>query len=188
MEYVSDIQLFNQLFSDYRTRFIRFAQTYVKDISIAEDFTTEAFMSYWENKDKLRQDSNPPAYIMTTIKNKCLNYLEHIQLKEKVLTQMSTHSMWELNTRIMTLKACDPHKLFSEEIQQIIKETLATLPPKTAEIFKLSRYENKSNKEIAEIMNMTVKGVQFHISKALKELRISLKDYLPAIITYLLIR
>lgn len=185
MQYASDIQLFNRLFADYRTRFIRFAQTYVKDISIAEDFTTEAFMSYWENKDKLRLDSNPPAYIMTSIKNKCLNYLEHIQLKQKVLTQMSAHSAWELNTRIVTLKACDPNRLFSEEIQQIITETLATLPPKTAEIFRLSRYENKSNKEIADMMDMTVKGVQFHISKALKELRISLKDYLPAIIIYL---
>lgn len=185
MQYASDIQSFNRLFTDYRTRFIRFAQTYVKDISIAEDFTTEAFISYWENKDKLRPGSNPPAYIMTAIKNKCLNYLEHIQLKEKVLSQMSAHSAWELSTRIMTLKACDPNRLFSEEIQQIINDTLATLPPKTAEIFRLSRYENKSNKEIADLMGMTVKGVQFHISKALKELRISLKDYLPAIIIYL---
>lgn len=185
MEPISDIRMFNRLFSDYKMRFIHFARTYVKDTSIAEDFTTEAFMSYWENRNKLRPGSNPPAYIMTIIKNKCINHLEHIRLKKKVLNHMNAHSTWELNTRIMTLKACNPDVLLSEEIQQIINKTLSTLPRKTSEIFRLSRYGNKSNKEIADMMGLTVKGVQFHMSKALSELKISLKDYLPAIIIYL---
>ena len=43
----------------------------------------------------------------------------------------------------------------------------------------MSRFENKMNKEIAENLGITVKGVEYHISKALKEFRISLKDYLP---------
>ena len=40
-------------------------------------------------------------------------------------------------------------------------------------------FENKMNKEIAENLGITVKGVEYHISRALKEFRISLKDYLP---------
>lgn len=43
----------------------------------------------------------------------------------------------------------------------------------------MSRFENKMNKEIAENLGITVKGVEYHISRALKEFRISLKDYLP---------
>ena len=42
----------------------------------------------------------------------------------------------------------------------------------------MSRYENKSIKEIADALNISVKGVDYHISKALKALRVSLKDYL----------
>jgi RNA polymerase sigma-70 factor (ECF subfamily) len=43
----------------------------------------------------------------------------------------------------------------------------------------MSRYENKSHKEIADLLNMTTKGVEYHINKATKVLRIALKDYLP---------
>lgn len=43
----------------------------------------------------------------------------------------------------------------------------------------LSRFENRSNKEIAETVGLSVKSVEYHIGKALKVLRVSLKDYLP---------
>lgn len=176
------LHTFNKLFSEYRSGFIRFANTYVHDIDVAEDFTTEAFMSYWENREKLPVNSNLPAYLLTIIKNKCLNHLEHIRLKDRVLNNISELAAWELNTRIMTLKACDPDKLFSEEIRRIIDETLENLPDRTREIFILSRYKHKTNREIAEILNITSKGVEFHISKALKEMRKNLKDYFPLFI------
>ena len=55
----------------------------------------------------------------------------------------------------------------------------ADMPEKTRTIFMLSRYENKSYKEIAVLMNITPKGVDFHINKALKMLQTNLKDYFP---------
>ena len=70
-------------------------------------------------------------------------------------------------------------RFFSEEVNQIIQATLRTLPEQTRRVFKMSRFENKMNKEIAENLGITVKGVEYHISRALKEFRISLKDYLP---------
>ena len=51
------------------------------------------------------------------------------------------------------------------------------MPEKPRTIFMLSRYENKSYKEIAVLMNITPKGVDFHINKALKMLQTNLKDY-----------
>ena len=78
MENTTDLKAFNQLFTDYQGRFIRFANTYVRDIAVAEDFTIEALMYYWENRHSLEKDSNAPAYILTIIKNKCLNYLHRI--------------------------------------------------------------------------------------------------------------
>ena len=58
-------------------------------------------------------------------------------------------------------------------------ETLKKLPDQTRRVFIMSRFENKSGKEIADILGITVKGVDYHIAKALKALRMSLKDYLP---------
>lgn len=179
MERTKDLQEFNQLFTDYQGRFIRFAYTYVRDQSVAEDFTIEALMYYWENRHTLAPDSNIPAYILTVVKHKCLNYLEHLQVREDAAEKMKNHAAWELQTRISTLAACEPNELFSAEAQAIVDRTLAGFPEQTRTVFIMSRYQNKSHKEIAEALCITPKGVEFHISKVLRELRINLKDYFP---------
>ena len=64
----------------------------------------------------------------------------------------------------------------------IFEKTLAEFPEQTRKVFEMSRIEYMSNKEIAEALGITVKGVDYHISKAIKKLKISLKDYLPALL------
>ena len=59
MEYSTDLKAFNQLFADYQGRFIRFANIYVRDIAVAEDFTIEALMQYWENLRKAFSTGKP---------------------------------------------------------------------------------------------------------------------------------
>jgi len=54
-----------------------------------------------------------------------------------------------------------------------------SLPETTRSIFILSRFDNKSQKEIAEMYKISVKGVDYHIMQSVKSLRITLKDYLP---------
>ncbi|NDV96880.1 RNA polymerase sigma-70 factor [Dysgonomonas sp. 521] len=171
---------FNSFYTKYYNRFVRFANSYVRNMDAAEDFTTEAFMVYWGNKDSLAPDSNIEAYILTVIKNKCLNYLKQEERRKVIVTDISDYAQWELDLRISTLEACDPDEVFSEEIQRIVNETLAKLPKQTLDIFVQSRYKEKPHKEIAEMFNITTKGVEYHISKALSVLRLNLKDYLPA--------
>jgi RNA polymerase sigma-70 factor (ECF subfamily) len=173
-----DIQEFNQLYHDYYKRLLNFACTYTQDIQLAEDFTTEAFVSYWENRDQLTPDSNIPAYLLTIIKHKCLNYLQRKTLQNKVLDEIFNDANWKLHTRIITLEACEPENLFVSDVKKIIRETLDTLPPKTHDIFILSRFKEKTYKEIASIFHITTKGVEFHIAKAVDVLRKNLKDYL----------
>ena len=177
-----DLKKFNQLFSEYQGRFIRFAQTYVRDLAVAEDFTTEALMYYWEKRDSLPNDTNVPAYILVIIKHKCLNYLQHLEVREEASERMKSYAEWELKTRLVTLQACDPDELFTAEAQAIVDRTLAGMPKQTREIFIMSRYQNKSYKEIAALTGMTTKGVAFHINKVLKVLRVNLKDYFPVFI------
>ncbi|MDH6311194.1 RNA polymerase sigma-70 factor (ECF subfamily) [Dysgonomonas sp. PFB1-18] len=182
MKELSDLKIFNELYTSCHSRFARFANSYIRDLPASEDIVIESFMAYWENRDRLSENSNIQAYILTTIKNKCLSYLQHLELKARVLNNIEDNAQWELNLRISTLEACDPKELFSAEIQQIINESLASLPERTSEVFNLSRYKNKSHKEIAEVLNITTKGVEFHITKALAQLRKDLKDYILYII------
>lgn len=177
MNHTEDIRLLNQLFTDYKARFVHFANSYVQDIPVAEDFTLESFMDYWEERHRLLPDSNVPAYILTLIKHKCLNYLHRKQIQETVSERIRRVAEWELDMQISSLEVCEPTELFTEEIRKIVTQTLHSLPEQTRRAFIMSRYENKSRKEIADQLHMTTKGVEYHISKALKALRHNLKDY-----------
>ncbi len=185
MASLSNIQNFNNLFNEYQERFIRFAMSYVRDKQIAEDFVSEAFVAYWERIHQFSENDNLPAYILTMVKNKCLNHLQHLQTRYRVEKEINDHEVWLLNLNINTLQACDPDFIFSEEIQQIIDETLKKLPSKTRKIFVLNRFNYLSYKEIAEKMNLSQKTIEFHISKALSHLRLALKDFIVAIVFFI---
>ncbi len=128
--YKEDITSFNQLYKEFQRRFVRFANTYVRDLTTAEDITIEAMMYYWENRQSLSEDSNIPAYILTIIKNKCLNYLRHQQIHEEYSDKIKDYYEWELNTRIATLQACEPYELFISEIQDSSNKPSPTCPKK----------------------------------------------------------
>lgn len=93
-----DKMSFNQLYNDYQTRFLNFANTYVRDWDVAEDITTEALIYYWENRNTLSEVSNIPAYILTIIKTKVLiifvicRYGKNIlKILENILSGNSMH-------------------------------------------------------------------------------------------------
>ena len=99
---------------------------------------------------------------------------------------MADWQQQELSIRMSALEACNPDEIFSEEVEIIISATLSTLSEQTRRAFILSRFENKPNKEIAEEMEISIKGVEYHISKALKVLRVTLKR-LSSFILFLLL-
>lgn len=170
---------FSELFTDYKGRFIRFAQTYVRNSAVAEDIVTDSLVYYWEHRKRLDEDTNIPAYVLTVIKHKCLNFLQQQQIHKDIEENIQSHVEWELSTRIATLEACNPNELFNAEALEIVNRTIATLPLRTQQIFIMSRMQNMPHKEIAAKLDITTKGVEFHIGKALSALRVSLKDYLP---------
>ena len=169
---------FSQLFTNYYSKFVRFANSYVRDLPTAEDITSDAIIYYWENRSRLPADTNVPAYILTTIKNKCLNHLEHIRVKENALSELHTNAQWDMDMRITTLTALEPTELYTKEIQEIVNRTIQKLPEKTQMIFRKSRFEQQSNREIAASCDMSIKTVEAHITAALKLLHKELDDYL----------
>lgn len=177
-ERLTDSYLFEKLFNQYRESFILFANSYIRDMIAAEDIYVEAMMNYWEKRSNLPPETNIPAYILMSVKNKALNYLRHLNIKAEAEEHFINHSLRELNFRISSLESCDPSELFSNEISEIIEDALKKLPEQTCIIFKKSRFDSKSNREIAVEESLTIKAVEYHITKALKVLRNELKDYM----------
>lgn len=169
---------FDELYKQFYRKAFYFTKSYVHDELAAEDITSESLIKLWE---QLRRTEihHPEVFLLAILKNKSLDYLKHQAIKEAAFEELKNIHREELDMRISMLEACDPEEVFSTEIQQILQETLVRFPEQTRLIFEMSRFGNKANKEIAEELGYTIKNVEYHISKVLKALRISLKDYLP---------
>ena len=179
---IQTLSSFTRFFQENHERFILFAYSYLRDRAEAEAVVMESMASLWENRAKWQEGSNLKALLLTIIRNKSLNHLEHRQVRLRVECDLGDHKQKELDLRIATLKACEPDKIFDTEIQRIVNKTLLSLPAQTRNIFVLSRYKNTSNKEIAAQLGMSLKNVEYHITKVLKVLRVELKDYLVSIL------
>ncbi len=179
---VSDsIQSFNAVYTAYYRKSFLFVKSYVHDEQVAEDIVSESLIKLWERM-KLQPIDHLQSYLFTILKNSSLDHLKHESVARKAIISLNELLVREHEIRISVLQACDPNEIFSTEIERIIRETLDNIPERSRNIFMLSRFDNKSNKEIAEIFNISVKGVDYHIALALKTLRVSLKDYLPVFI------
>lgn len=169
---------FSRFFIENKEKFLSFAYSYIRNKADAEDILMESMISLWENRDRWAEDSNLHALLMTIVRNKALNYLSHLQVRYQAEENISEHTTRELNLRISSLEASEPDRIFDSEIQDIVKKALKKLPDQSQLIYNLSRHHDTPNKKIAEELGVSVKTVEFHITKALKLLRKELKDYL----------
>ncbi|MCR4824095.1 MAG: RNA polymerase sigma-70 factor [Bacteroidales bacterium] len=185
---MSDYYLLEDLVQEYQHRFLSFAYGYVKDESVAEDIVIESLAAFWVRSSSLPKDTNVPAYILTSIKNKSLNYLKRKRNELNLEDSLSDTLRWDYDFRISALQSFDPHDLFKKEIIQIVDRTLKEMPEKTRKIFNMSRMLGKKNKDIASLVGITEKGVEYHITKALQALREALRDYISFSVLFFLLQ
>ena len=164
---------FNSIYTTYYRRAFLFTLSYVHNDLVAEDL--------WELSKK-QEIPSIEAVLITYIRSKSLNYLKHLQVQKNVYQNLTDKGQRELEIRISTLEACDPKEIMSEELRSKVKALLNSMPEKTRIAFISDRLDGKSHKEIAEELGISVKGVEYHISKAVKLLRDNLKEYAPSLI------
>lgn len=178
--------LFVKTYETYKEPFIKFANSFVRDYMVAEDLFADAFVEYWSRKDSLPEDCNVAAYILTTLRNKSLNYLRDQLVRQQKSQDISEKHMRELEFRMNSLGSFTVQHLFTDEIRMIVNKVLAEMPMQTRTIFELSRFSNKRNNEIADMLGISVKTVEYHITKVLKVLRKSLQDYILVFLLFFL--
>ncbi len=181
-----DSGFFTVLFEQYKEPFTRFANSFVRDRLVSENLFVDALVDYWQRRDSLPDDTNVAAYLLTSVRNKALNHLRHQRIRENAADELVRRARHELDFRIASLEDFTTQSLFSSEIHEIVRKTLAEMPAQTRRIFEMSRFENRKNAEIAEQLNISVKTVEFHIGKVLKVLRVRLKDYLLFFLVFVL--
>lgn len=172
------IEIFNDCFNKHKDSFIRFACSYVRNREEATDIVYESFADVWESQISGASIKSLPAYVLGMVKFKCLNYLRHEQIKWRADKELKELYIRQNEMNLSSLSSLEPTDFYSDELEHSFKKALEELSEQTRRVFILSRYEQLPNKEIASKLSISVKGVEFHISKALKLLRERLKDYL----------
>lgn len=169
---------FEYLYAQYRQRFVVIAKRYVRDSMVAEDIVAESFITFHKKWDSLPSDINIPAYILTIVKNSCLNYLYAQQLHFR-LNQQAASDQARLNeANIRSLSACNPDKLFASEMHSLVVGAIRKMPDLTRIVFIKSREEGKTYDVIAEECGISYRRVTSEIQRALAILRQALKDYI----------
>ena len=136
-----------------------------KDITISEDIIQDAFVTLWENRRKL--ESFSVGYLVTCIKNKSIS----LNRKRKVDSVRKTVYSYFLEKTVST------NKLENSELGEQLLKTISLIPEKQRECFLLQYVENKSQKEISQLKNITISTIKAHVSMALHFLRKELKKY-----------
>ena len=168
-----DIEAFNQLFREHYPALRAYAGMLVDDV-LAEDFVQDIFLYTWESRQNISIHASIKAYLFKAVHNRCLNHFSH----QDVMADKHQQILHELQKQ--EILQADPEKnpviqkLFMNELRQEIHEAINNLPYKCREVFKLSYIEDYKNKQISQLMGISVSTVEKHINHALKSLRKSL--------------
>ncbi|MBK8699360.1 MAG: RNA polymerase sigma-70 factor [Saprospiraceae bacterium] len=147
------------LFDQYYSPLCNYVARLIKDEVAAEDVVQELFISLWQ-KDNLSEVVQIDAYLLRAARFRAIDHLRKIS---------RTAKKEQLSEEILHIP--DVVHEIDEETEALFAFTMAKLPPKTREVFLLSRIEGYSYKEIAEKQNVSVKTIENQISNALKIIR-----------------
>jgi len=163
--------LFDVVFTCYYAGLCAYARRWVMDSQAAEDLVQDFFVRLWMEGSNLKINSSLKSYLFASVRNSCLNYLKHNQVKKQ-------YELYVAEKESQAAPSADWY--FTEtELAGLIEQAMLKLPPRCREAFRLSRFEGKDNATIAQLMGISVRTVELQISKALKRMRIELIDFLP---------
>jgi RNA polymerase sigma-70 factor (ECF subfamily) len=136
---------------------------------MAQEITQDVFVKLWLKRDSLDGITDLEAYLFKSIKNKIYDQFDKLASKEKL----------EKNVGLQLIEeTCSTEEeLEYSETFQIINNEIDRLPNTTKTIFRLSRFEKYTNAEIAGQLHLSGKAVEYHITRALKQLRLRLNIF-----------
>jgi RNA polymerase sigma-70 factor (ECF subfamily) len=164
-----DQTAFELLFHFYYPGLVIYSTQFTTDRAEAEEIVQDFFVRFWQKHQNILPADSLKNYFFSSVKNSSLNLLKHRKIEEKYLKQLNDLS--------------NSHLVYNEdlyletELQEKIKKAIDLLPEKCREIFIMSRINGLKNEEIATELNLSKRTVETQISKALKVLRVELKDY-----------
>lgn len=163
---VSDDSLaFAELHRRYSSRLYALAVRKTGNIEVSEDLVQDLFVHLWLQRAGITIEKAFNLYLFSALKNRIISYLrKHIVQQTVSLNDIDLETLSSQSANLVQ------EWLSLKEVQEIYSRELANLPEKSKHVFEMSR-NGVPNKEIAQMLDLSEKTVEFHISKCLRVLR-----------------
>ena len=153
---------FDTLFRQHYAALVLYGIKFLRDREQAREIVQEIFIGMYERRKELAIRSNPKSYLFQSVRNRCLNELEKMKTEKK---RMEAYGQETQDSYTFS----DP--LEAAEFEARLHTLIDGLPPACRSVFRLSRFEGKTNTEIAQALEISKRTVETQISKALRILR-----------------
>ena len=160
---------FDFFFDKYYSGLCVYAYRILKSKSVAEDIVQDFFVRVLENRKNIKIDSSVKSYFLRSVHNRCLDYIAHQRV-------IANHELYQQTMR--SEEYFQEYPMIDTELKQQIEIAIQNLPDGIRETFIFNRFDGLSYQQIAIHQNVSVKTVEYRISKALGILRKDLSDYL----------
>lgn len=151
---------FEALYSRHSKSMFIYAVNVFKKREICEDIIQDVFVDLW-SKRKTTQIINIKSYLFQSVKFQIFKQMRNQKVANEDLARLN----------IIDISMDISRKVEFNELEAFIRQQVNKLSPKCQQVFVMSRYDNKSNKEIALELGVSEQAVKNQISKALKFIR-----------------
>ena len=155
-----NILAFEEIYSRYSKNMFLYAMNIFKNKEVCEDVLQNVFTDFWAKRREVKI-TNLKSYLFQSVKFQIFNHIRNQKISNEDLSRL----------HIVDISANLTQKIEFDELQKLINDLITRLPERCKLIFMLSRYEHKSNKEIASELGISIQAVKNQISKAIKQIR-----------------
>lgn len=161
-----DESAYREIFEQFFPVLTRFSASLVHSAAQAEEIAADVLIGLWRNRHQLDHIRQLRVYLMTSVRNRSLNFLKSAYGRRVV-------SLEDLDVQV-SLKLQDPEQIcISNEMRRKLEAAVQSLPPRCKLIFKLVREEGLSYQEVASVLDISVKTVDAQLVTALKKITAS---------------
>lgn len=165
-----DKTAFDELFDHFYSRLVNFCYLLVRSYEASEDIVGEIFYQFLKKRKKANQIENLEKYLYQSVRFQAFKFLKK-KSGQKFLNYIESPTDYFIDIH-------SPEKLYlNSELEEILIETIQSLPPKRKVIFKMIKEDGLKYSEVASIMDVSVKTVETHLSLAIKDLKEKIITY-----------
>ncbi len=165
-----DSSAYTEIYNRFKVPLYTFLWNRTNDKELVRDILHDIFLTIWEKREHISYETSLSGYLFATVKNRLLDIIAHDKVKQKYIDSFYVF--------VNKADVSTDHLVRSKELSARIAKEIAGLPPKTREVFELSRVAHLNRKEIADQLGISEQTVKSHLFNALKTLKLKLGSLL----------